>query len=132
MNANQMKHAASLENWKQRIMECRASGLPVKTWCAQNECNTSTYYRWERELFGRIKKPAAETMDLVVHSEVMPVTSKRELVELPVAEETVPSMAESAFRPVAIVRAGGMELSLTNGVSPELIKHLKELLPYAE
>lgn len=132
VNANQMKHAARPEDWKQRIMECRASGLPVKTWCAQNAYNTSTYYRWERELFGRIKKTPAETSDLVARSEVMPVTTKQEFVEVPVAEETVPSTAGPAFRPVAIVRVGSMELSLSNGVSPKLMKHLKELLSHAE
>ena len=132
VNANQMKHAASLEKWKQRIMECRASGLPVKTWCVQNEHNTSTYYRWERELFGRIRKPVCETTDLVVRSETMPVGAKQELVEVPVAEESIPMTAGSTFRPVAIVRAGSMELSLSNAVSPKLMRQLKELLRYAE
>ena len=113
-------------------MECRASGLPVKTWCAQNACNSSTYYRWERELFGRIKKPPAEASELVIRSEVMPVTTKQELVEVPVVEETAPVIAEPAFRPVAVVRVGDMELSLTNAVSPKLMKQLKELFPHAE
>ena len=132
MNANQMKHAARLEDWKRRIMECRASGLPVRTWCAQNSCNTSTYYRWERELFGQIRKLPAEASDLVIRSEAMPTTTKQELVEVPVVEETASPISGSAFRPVAIVRVGSMELTLTNGVSPKLMKHLKELLSYAE
>lgn len=132
VNANQMKHAARLEDWKQRIMECRSSGLPVKTWCAQNECNTSTYYRWERELFGRIRKPACEATELVVRSESMPVGAKQELVEVPVAEEAISATAGSTFRPVAIVRTDRLELSLTNGVSPKLMRQLKELLLYAE
>ncbi len=113
-------------------MECRSSGLPVKTWCAQNECNTSTYYRWERELFRRIRKPASEAMELVVRSESMPVGAKQELVEVPVAEEAIPATAGSTFRPEAIVRAGRLEVSLTNEVSPKLMSQLKELLLYAE
>lgn len=132
MNANQMKHAARLEDWKERIMECRASGLPVRTWCAQNSCSPSTYYRWERELFGQIRKPADEAEDLVVRSEAMPVAAKQELVEVPVVMESAPAVSGSVFRPVAIVRVGGMELSLTNGVTPKLTKQLKELLSYAE
>ena len=71
-------------------------------------------------------------MDLVVRSETMPVASNHELVEVPVVEETIPSAAGPVFRPAAIVRVGGMELSLSNSVSPKLMKHLKELLPYAE
>ena len=132
MNANQMKHAARLEAWKSRITECRASGLPVRTWCAQNSCNTSTYYRWERELFGQIRKPADETEGLVVRSETKPDTSRQELVEVPVVEENAPAISDFVFRPVAIVRVSGMELTLTNGVSPKLMRQLKELLPYAE
>ena len=62
----------------------------------------------------------------------MPAVSKQELVEVPVVEETAPTTAESLFRPVAIVRAGGMEVSLSNAVTPKLMKHLKELLAYAE
>ena len=127
MNANEMKHAASLEEWKQRIMECRASGLPVRMWCAQHAYNTSTYYRWERELFGRFKKPPAET-DLVARSELLPAAKKQELVEIPVVEETAPVISGSGFRPVVIVRVGGTELSLTNGVSPKLMKYLDLLL----
>ena len=131
VNANEMKHAASLEEWKQRIMECRASGLPVRTWCEQHAYNTSTYYCWERELFGRIKKPPGET-DLAVRSELLPAAKKQELVEIPVVEETAPAISESGFCPVAVVRVGGIELSLSNGVSSKLMKHLKELLRYAE
>ena len=58
VNANQMKHAANLSAWKERIIECRASALSVRAWCEQNACTPSTYYRWEREIIGRIKKPA--------------------------------------------------------------------------
>ena len=94
MNANHMKHAARLEDWKERIMECRASGLPVRTWCAQNSCSPSTYYRWERELFGRIRKPADEAVDLVVRSEAMPVAAKQELVEVPVVMESAPQFRD--------------------------------------
>ena len=132
MNANQMKHAARLEDWKHQITECRASGLTVKEWCAQNGCNTSTYYRWERELFRRIKKPAPEETSLIVGTKAMQETSKQELVEVPVSEEAAPAIEEPAFRPVAMVRVGGMELSLTNAIAPELVRHLKELLAYAE
>ena len=73
----------------------------------------------------------AET-NLVIRSEVLPATTKQELVEVPVAEGTAPANSEPPFRPAAIVRVGNMEQSLTNGVSPKLIKHLKELLSYAE
>ncbi len=45
-----LTNVANLAEWKQRIIECRASGQPVKTWCKNNDCTPSTYYRWEREV----------------------------------------------------------------------------------
>ena len=83
-------------------------------------------------MFGQIRKPADEAVDLVVRSEAMPVAAKQELVEVPVVMESAPTVSGSVFRPVAIVCVGGMELSLTNGVTPKLTKQLKELLSYAE
>lgn len=47
MQVSQMKRAAKREQWKQRITECRSSGIPVKEWCAQHGVCPSTYYRYE-------------------------------------------------------------------------------------
>lgn len=33
MQVSQMKRAVSQAQWKQRIVECRNSGVPVKGWC---------------------------------------------------------------------------------------------------
>lgn len=33
MGVSQMKRAISQKRWKQRIVECRNSGVPVKEWC---------------------------------------------------------------------------------------------------
>lgn len=32
--------------WRERIKECRQSGLSVKAWCLQNGLNNSAYYYW--------------------------------------------------------------------------------------
>ena len=137
MNANQMKHAVSLAAWKERIVECRASGVPVRKWCEQNGHTPSTYYRWEREIFGRIEKSPQPELGADTGSEALIPVSGQMLVELPVvgAGEEVPQRVQvltSPFRPVAVVRMGTMELSLTNSVSPKLMRQLKELLSYAE
>lgn len=55
MNVNDAKHQVRLAEWKMLIAQCRSSGLPVKQWCAENGRDPLTYYRWEREIFGRIK-----------------------------------------------------------------------------
>ena len=142
MHATQIKHAANLEVWKQRIMTCRASGLSVREWCSQNSWSTSTYYRWEREAFGNVEKEPGNPGDRC--TAVVPV-SRQALVELPISAPSAPAspVAEAeaptketasaqAFRPVAILRVGDTELSLTNEVSHKLMRQIKELLSHAE
>ena len=55
MNANEAKHEGRVRGWRERVRECRSSGLSVKEWCAGHGVNTATYYRWEREVLGRTK-----------------------------------------------------------------------------
>ncbi len=136
VNANQMKHAANLSAWKERIIECRASGLSVRAWCEQNACTPSTYYRWEREIFGRIKKPTLSEPGAEVSNEYLVPIRSQTMVELPIAEsDSLPQQTTantSAFRPAAVVRNGELELSLTNAVSPRLMKQLKEWILHVE
>lgn len=49
----------------------------------------------------------------------------------PAAQKSLQEEA-SVFRPVAVLRIGEAELSLTNGVSSRLMRQLKELLGNAE
>jgi len=56
MTVMEWKHAAKRQEWQEKIMECRNSGEPVRKWCAQRQVCVSTYYRWEREIFGRNEK----------------------------------------------------------------------------
>ena len=41
MQVSQMKRAVSQAQWKQRIVECRNSGVPVKEWCRKQEISYS-------------------------------------------------------------------------------------------
>lgn len=79
MNASKMKHEARLRGWKERVQECRSSGQSVKEWCAGHGVNTATYYRWEREVFGRTKDT------LVTVEENQGTGGEARFVELPAA-----------------------------------------------
>ncbi len=60
---------------------------------------------------------------------------RQELVEVPLEETVYMASApviQPSFSPVAVIRIGSMELSLTNAVSTRLMKQLKELFPDAE
>lgn len=155
MRATELKHAANLEEWKKRIIDCRASGLTVRKWCSQNAWSTSTYYRWEREVFGDLGEQPEEPGPTCTAIAPAPVQS---LVEIPVAASGSQALASveakstsvrplrtrktaahraspeetPTFRPVAVLRVGDTELSLTNEVSHKLMRQIKELLSHAE
>ena len=43
--------AQRIEEWAQRVSECRSSGLTVRKWCEQHEINEKTYYYWQRRIW---------------------------------------------------------------------------------
>ena len=48
MGVQDMKHAAKLREWTEKVAECRTSGKGVKAWCAERGVSTKTYYHWEK------------------------------------------------------------------------------------
>ena len=66
MTVTEIKHAGKREEWQERIMECRSSGKTVQQWCKEQQICTTTYYRWEREIFGGIGKKEKESQALAV------------------------------------------------------------------
>ena len=45
---------ALLQEWAERIKECRSSKLTVKAWCAENRIKLSTYYTWQKRVFNAV------------------------------------------------------------------------------
>ena len=137
MNVNDAKHQARLAEWKTLVVQCRSSGLPVKQWCAENGRDPSTYYRWEREIFGRIKNDSGKKTEELSPAARSgpPAVQQPVLAELAVAK---PTFAASAIQPeperfhaTAVIRVGRLEMELSNAVSPKLMQQLKELVSNA-
>ena len=42
---------SKLIQWSERVSACRASGMPVKAWCAQEGSSETSYYYWQRKVF---------------------------------------------------------------------------------
>ena len=61
MQVSQMKRAISQEQWKQRIVECRNSGVPVKEWCREQgmECLGQVSLFNEAEMYADASVPEA-------------------------------------------------------------------------
>lgn len=137
MTVNEVKHQAKLAEWKERILDCRSQGIPVAEWCAQNGCHKTTYYKWEREIFGKLsalnKEPHSKPVECIVPA--MPA-SQPEFAELSIAAPSPLALLEDThpkkFEPVAMIRIGKVELELSNAVSENLMHQLKGLMSLAE
>lgn len=137
MTVNEAKHQAKLAEWKERILDCRSQGIPVAEWCAQHGCHKTTYYKWEREIFGKLaalnNEPHSKHMECIVP--VMPA-SQPEFAELSIAAPGPLARTEDTplkkFEPVAMIRIGKVELELSNSVSGNLMRQLKGLMSLAE
>ena len=120
MNVNAVKHQAKLLEWKDRVTDCRSSGMSVKHWCEENGCSPKTYYRWEQEILGKVRQIAK-------------APSQPVLAELPLPKPVQDcSLKRDVFVPTAVIRIGQMELELSNTVSGELLSQLKGLMRFVE
>lgn len=53
MELQKTKHEIKLGQWRERIAECRSSGLQVVEWCRSQGISPSTYYRWQRLVWNK-------------------------------------------------------------------------------
>ena len=73
-----LKHAAKVQEWSVRIVECRGSGIGVKAWCWEHGIALKTYYNWEREIVREatqqyaLPAPAQGDMLIRVNPDAMP------------------------------------------------------------
>ncbi len=40
----EVRKKVSREEWRERILECQSSGLPVRKWCEENGISPGSYY----------------------------------------------------------------------------------------
>lgn len=49
MTSTELKHEAKLQEWQEKIMDCRSRGITVNQWCQEHRIKDySTYYRKKR------------------------------------------------------------------------------------
>lgn len=103
-----MNRKERFEQWKQRIEDCRASGLTQKLWCEENQISLSTFRYWNRRI-REVEQP--ETID---SAEVL-------FARLP--SEPKPASSESSMPPV-ILNVHGIRIELYPSCSREMLHHL--------
>lgn len=121
MQVSQMKRAISQEQWKQRIVACRNSGVPVKEWCREQGISYSTYYHHEQALL----KGAQDSSNIPI-SEQAPQT-------LPVPFVDVSEMCQTTSKThtdsiVIQVSAPGFKLKVTGEAAMKALKEIERVL----
>ena len=111
MGAWELRHQASLSEWKQRVAQCRSSGQTVTRWCQEHGIAKKTYYRWEREVVGRAVQQAGE--------------AQSRFAELPAPRRKL----EGSL--VAAIQIGETHLEVYDGASPEVVAALCQVLSHA-
>ena len=114
MASKEVRHKAKLQEWRQRIMECRSSGRPVSEWCREHGVGTTAYYRWEQEIFGKEKDGQGLGST--------PVSGESVFAELPLPKCGLPGM------PAMTIRMGDMEIDIQTGANAEMLASLLRVL----
>ncbi len=106
MRVTDMKQGVKRQEWQEKIMECRSSGESVRKRCAEHHVCPATYYRWEREILGRVQK--GERTDRAL------VAAAPEFTEVSCAGKSVGS-----GQAVMTVRMDGVAVDIYAGVREE-------------
>lgn len=112
MTVTELKHEANMEKWRENIQLCRSSGVSVTKWCEKYGVSTNTYYRWERELFGRVAKEAALPARTASFTEI----------SVPVPQRS------SSGAVIASIHLGSAVVDIYSGADPHEVKALCEAL----
>ena len=117
MTVLEAKHQGKLKEWQERIMECRSSRESVKTWCREQGISVTTYYRWEREIFGRVGRKK--------NGEIPMAARAPEFAEVPTVEA---GYRGSGIETKIRVHSGGMTVDIYRGAGPEMIQTIIQTL----
>jgi len=121
MQVSQMKRAVSQAQWKQRIVECRNSGVPVKEWCRKQGISYSTYCRHEQALL----KSTQESGDMAITEPVQQALSVP-LVEVPgICQATAKTHTDGI---VIQVSAPNFKLKVTGEAAAKALKGIERVL----
>ena len=107
---------AQEQRWRERIEECRQSGLSVKEWCLQNGLKNTSYHYWVKKFRIMEQQEAEDT----IFAEVVLLPENKNSTK-----ETVSMKAEFSLS------FGDYSIGIPNGFNPitlaELVKVLRKL-----
>lgn len=108
------RHESLLTMWRQRVIECRRSGLTVKQWCEDNNVHYKLYCYWQRQVWDTEVKT-------VVQTEQLP-----EIPKVQFAEINLPAVTNEASTADVVLRYGNWSVEIRNTASGEMVKQIIE------
>lgn len=104
-----VKRQVRTEEWRKRIKECQASGIPVTHWCKQNGVCEQTYYKYLK----KFREELIETMPApVAMPEEKPTVFKKLEIQSPVQDT----------KPAVIIRLPNATLEINEGTSQQTVQ----------
>lgn len=100
--------------WRDRIKECRQSGLSVKAWCQQNGLKSSAYYYWVKR-FKVSEQQEATDNNTFAEVILLPQSQSNSQNALPLKAELSLSF-------------GNYSISIPNGFDPETLAEIVKVL----
>ena len=112
---DQKIHEIRLAQWEPIIKECRASGLPIATWCRENDIPEKKFYYWQRRLRAAL---VGETTSDAPNFQPPTIEKKKKnsIVELP-----SPVITPIATIAPVVLHINGCTIEINNNATPELI-----------
>ena len=123
MTIYDVQNAQKTPIWKQRIIECRSSGMSVKEWCKERGLDFTTYYRWERKILTSII-PAEDVPGLPAPNLPSVSDPQNSIVKVELASE--PEEPETIHFSV-----NGFEFRVPSNVSSTFLSRLLEATKHA-
>ena len=127
---DQITHDVRTAQWAEIVRKCheRPENQSAKNWLNENGINEKQYYYWQR----RLRSMAAGTTN-----KSLPTTrSSGEVtfIEMPSPNELPGKRMEEVTIDsglAALIRVGGLEIELHNGISDELLGKILKVTAYA-
>ncbi|MCM1566835.1 MULTISPECIES: IS66 family insertion sequence element accessory protein TnpA [unclassified Dehalobacter] len=113
MDSREATRQYRLNQWAQRIRECRSSGQKIADWCAEHGLSETTYFYWLK----RVREAACEALP-ALNAEKNPIVPVN--IAFPVADADHKRQDSSAD---IVVSLGAVSLEIHNSAAPALIEN---------
>jgi hypothetical protein len=118
LNTREVARQYRLNQWTEKILECRKSGQTVSAWCAEHNVNPKSYYYWLK----RVRLAACEALP-VIGDDNQPIVPVK--LPVPPKESDLRQQQSSA---AIILHFGTVLVELRNGASPILVENTLKAL----